>query len=77
MCAIEDFHGLIPLVILQKHLLKTYLGEEVCKDDEQLAFLWHMINCRSYEIVPIVGNEEFKIGTRFDEEDHYFYAFGF
>ena len=59
MCAIEDFHGLIPLVILQKHLLKTYLGEEVCKDDEQLAFLWHMINCRSYEIVPILGSEEF------------------
>ena len=79
MCAIEDFHNLVPLVVLKRELLGTYLGSEAIADGEQLTFVYNMISCRSYQIVTILNlaDDEYKIGTRFDERDHCFFAFGF
>lgn len=73
--AMAEWHHLMPLPLLRKEHYTVYLGH-IFDDGDMLEFLYNMINCKKIDVVACQG-QIFKIGTRFDDDDERFFAFGF
>lgn len=79
MGAVHNFHDRIPLGIVKKELLEHYLEPHTVVDKEVLEFLFNIIGCKSFQIVACMDfiRTKFAVGTRFNQDDDLFFAFGY
>ena len=78
MKGIQECNHLLPLEILKKDLLMSYLQITEFTEGEELEFLYNMAGCKQYEVISCwLGFDEFKVATRFDEDNDLLFAFGY
>lgn len=72
---ITEWHHLMPLPLMRKEHYTIYLGR-IFDDGDKVEFLYNMVNCKKIDIVSFQCRN-FRIGTRFDDDNERFFAFGY
>ena len=79
MIALNNFHNLVPIGVLKKSLLSTYLGRDTFEEKDELDFLYNMAACTNVQVITCYSDENdiTVIATRFDDNDGRLFAFGY
>lgn len=79
MKAVQQFHHYVPLGVLKKELLMSYLPPNLFFDGDELEFLFQMAGCEKYEVISscIDFRTSFIVCTRFDGDNNLLFAFGY